>query len=128
MLAAYTIASKTAGVCRCRREGMLTPGLADLLEAVVVSGAAAHSVNILRNKGMVGVRQGKPIDVFRPFVAGVGSQRNPHPAVYCATVQLHQADQFTDDYVRAGDSSWQRNVKRGQRRGFHTTIRIERFR
>src|SRR4029453_769594 len=119
MFAAYTIASKAAGVCRCRCESMLTPGLSDLLKTVVVSGAAAHSVNILRNKRVVVAWQGKPIHVFRPFVAGIGSQRNPHPAVYCATVQLYQADQFTDNYVRPGDSSGQRNLKRGQRRGFH---------
>ena len=67
---------------------MLTPGLAKLLETLVVSGAAAHSVKILRNKGMVVVRQGKPIHVDRPFVAGIGSQRDPHAAIYCTTGQL----------------------------------------
>src|ERR1700756_5395522 len=53
MIAAYTVASKSACVGRCRRKCVLTPGLADLFEALVVSGAATHSVNILRNKRMV---------------------------------------------------------------------------
>ena len=73
MGAAYTIASKAAGVRRCRCERMLTPGLAKLLEPLSVVGAATHSVKILRNKGMVAVRQGKPIHVDRAFVAGIGS-------------------------------------------------------
>ena len=65
---------------------MLTPGLAKLLEPLSVVCAATHSVKILRNKGMVVVRQGKPIHVDRPFVAGIGSQREPDAAIYCTTV------------------------------------------
>ena len=84
---------------------MLTPGLADLLKPVVVVSATTHSVNILRNKGVVVVRQGKPIHVDRPFVTGVSSQRDAHPAINCATVQLLQADQLADDDVRSGDSA-----------------------
>jgi len=57
---------------------MLTPGLADLLELLRVISAATHSVNILRNKRMVVVRQGKPVHVDRPLVAGIGSQSETH--------------------------------------------------
>ncbi len=57
MLAAYTIAPKSAPVGRCRRKGVLTPGLTDLFEPVVVSSSATHSVKILRNKRVVIARQ-----------------------------------------------------------------------
>ena len=86
MAAAYTIAPKAAGVGRCRCECMLTPRLAKLLECLSVISAATHSVNILRNKGMVAVRQGKPIHVHRPLVAGISSQRDAHAAIDCTTV------------------------------------------
>ena len=83
---------------------MLTPGLADLLEPLSVVSAATHSVNILRNKRMVVVRQGKPIHVDRPFVAGIGSQSEAHAALDGTTVRLLQADQLAHDDVGAGDS------------------------
>src|ERR1051326_1733142 len=98
---------------------MLTPGLADLLKPVVVVSATTHSVNILRNKGMDVVRQGKPIHVDRPFVTGVvvvlqgnpvlvdrpfvtgvSSQRDASEAHNCATVELLQPNQLADDDVR----------------------------
>ena len=104
MAAAYTVASETATVGRCRRECVLTPGLANLLKPIIVTRAAAHPVKILRDKRMVVARQGKPIDVDRPFVTGIGSQRDAHPAINCTTVQLLQADQLADDDVRSGDS------------------------
>src|SRR6476659_1418734 len=53
VIAAYTIASETAPVGRCRRKRVFAPGLADLFEPRVVSGAAAHPVKILRNKRVV---------------------------------------------------------------------------
>jgi len=71
---------------------MLTPGLAELLERLSAVGAAAHSVEILGNKGMVAVRQGKPIHVYRPLVAGIGSQGQAHSAIHCTIGQLLQAD------------------------------------
>ena len=64
---------------------MLTPGLAKLFEPLSVVCAATHSVKILRNKGMVIVRQGKPIHIDGPLVAGIGSQREPDAAIYCTT-------------------------------------------
>ena len=74
MGAAYTVASKVAPVGRCRRKRVLTPGLAELFEPLIVSGAATHPVKILRNKWMVAVWQGKPIHVHRPFVTRISSQ------------------------------------------------------
>ena len=69
---------------------MLTPGLAKLLEPLIVSRAATHSIKILRNKGMVVARQGKPIHVDRPFVAGISSQSEADAAIDCTTVAIAQ--------------------------------------
>jgi hypothetical protein len=55
---------------------MFTPGLAELFEPLVESGAATHSVKILRNKRMIVVWQGKPIHVDRSFVACISPQRD----------------------------------------------------
>src|SRR6476646_4591274 len=104
---------------------MLTPGLAKLFEPLSVVSAATHSVKILRNKGMVAVRQSKPIHVDRPFVAGIGSQRESHAAIYCATVQLRQADQPADDDVGAGDIPPARLVQRWQSRGFDIAVLVD---
>jgi hypothetical protein len=104
---------------------MLTPGLADLLEPLVVKAAATHSVNILRNKWMVVVRQGKPIHVDRPLVAGIGSQSETHAAPDGTILGLLQADQLADDDVGAGDSPDTGSVQCWQRRGFHIAVFVE---
>ena len=53
--AADAVTAKAADVlCQCG-EGMFEPGLANLFEAFVVVGSAAHSIEILRNDRMVGI-------------------------------------------------------------------------
>src|SRR6476646_3594600 len=103
---------------------MLTPGLAKLLEPLVVSGAATHPVKILRNKGMVATRQGKPIHVDRAFVARICPQREPHAAIYCTTGQLLQADQLANDDVGAGNGPDARLVQCWQSRGLGVAILV----
>ena len=73
MAASYAIASKIACIRRCRCECVFTPGLAKLLEPLSVIGAPTHSIDILRNEGMIAVRQGKPIHIDRALVAGISS-------------------------------------------------------
>src|SRR6267143_2160145 len=46
-------AAKTASVLLQSGEGVLQPGLADLLKAIVVGRSTAHPIQILRNDGMV---------------------------------------------------------------------------
>src|SRR5919197_849540 len=41
---------------------MFQPGLPDLFKAVVVIGAAAHPIKVLRNNGMIDLRQCKPVE------------------------------------------------------------------
>ena len=91
---------------------MLTPGLANLLEAVVVVSTATHSVNILRDKRMVVARQGNPIDVHGPFVTRISPQGEAHAAVDGARLGLHKIKQLADDDVGAGDSPRKRYVQR----------------
>ena len=104
---------------------MLTPGLADLFEPVDISRPATHAVKILRNKGMVAVRQGKPIHVYRPLVTGIGSQRDPHAAIDCTIGQLHQVEQSADDDIGAGDSPDAGLVQCRQFLGFHIAVCVE---
>ena len=49
------VAAKAARVVLQCQEGVFPPGLADLFEAIVVICAAAHSVEVLRNIGVIGV-------------------------------------------------------------------------
>jgi hypothetical protein len=104
---------------------MFTPGLADLLEPLSVVSAATHSVNILRNKRMVIARQGNPIHVDRPLVAGIGSQSEAHVAADRTGLRLHQADQIAHDDVGAGDRPDTGLVQCRQSRGFHVTVFVE---
>src|SRR6266478_116678 len=104
---------------------MFAPGLADLLEALVVTRIATHSVNILWNKRMVVARQGKPIHVYRPFVARIGTQSEAYAVPDGTSLGLHQADQLAHDDIWARDSSNARLVQCGQYRGFHIAVLVE---
>src|SRR6266513_1298360 len=97
----YTIASKATRICRCCCKRMFTPGLPELLESLIVRGAATHSVKILRNKRMVVIRQSKPIHVDGPFVASISPQCEADAAIDGTSVGLHQAKQFAHDDIRA---------------------------
>jgi hypothetical protein len=44
--------------------------LADLLEAIVVVSAAAHSIKVLRNEWVIGLRQCKPVQRLIAVVTG----------------------------------------------------------
>ena len=82
---------------------MLTPGLAELFEPLVVSSATTHSVKILRNKRMVIARQGNPIHVNRPFVTRISAQSETDEAVDGTVIGLLQADQAAYDDIGAGN-------------------------
>src|SRR5713101_438459 len=104
---------------------MLTPGLADLFKPLVVSGAATHSVNILRDKRSVVGRQTKPIDVDRPFVAGISPQSEADAAPNGTSLGLHKVKQTADDDIGAGNGPRERLVQRRQRGGFYVTVFVE---
>ena len=74
---------------------------------------------------MVIARQGKPIHVDRPFVAGIGSQSEAYTASDGTSLGLLQADQLADDDVGAGDSPDARLVQCWQSRGFHIAVLVD---
>src|SRR6266446_1469827 len=125
MGAAYTVASKVAPVGRCRRTRVLTPRLADLFKPIIVSGAATHSINILRNKRMVVARQGKPIHVDRPFVTCISPKSEADAAPDGTSLGLHKVKQTADDDIGAGNGPRERLVQRRQRGGFYVTVFVE---
>jgi hypothetical protein len=51
------VTAKVANVVFQRQERMFARGLANLFEALVVVGAAAHAIEILRNDRVIVVRQ-----------------------------------------------------------------------
>ena len=57
---------------------MRVPGLTDLFKALVIVRSAAHSIKILRNYRMVGLRQSKPIQINRPVIARGRSHPESH--------------------------------------------------
>jgi len=115
MIAAYTVASKVARVGGCRSKRVFTPGLADLFEPVVVRGAAAHPVKILRNKGMIIARQGNPGRVLDPFVTSVSPQSEADAASDRTSFRLHEVNQLAHDDVGA---------RNGPNRRHHTRLQF----
>src|SRR5437870_11365626 len=102
MVAAYTVASEVARVGRCRRKRVLTPGLADLFEPVVVGGAATHPIKILRNKRMVIARQGNPSRVLDSFVTRISPQSEDDAASDGTTLGLMRSEEHTSELRSRG--------------------------
>jgi hypothetical protein len=64
---------------------MLSPRLPDLFEPIVIVRPAAHSVQILRDERVIGVRQLKPIEWLVTVVAGRCSHSEPDEVI-CSIV------------------------------------------
>src|SRR5262245_7830794 len=77
---------------------MFEPGLPDLFKAVAVISAAAHSIKVLRNNGMIDVRQRKPVQRLVAVVARGGSNSQPDEA--SITPVLRHFRQVTNDHIR----------------------------
>src|SRR5438874_2205261 len=60
---ANTVAAQVADIVCQGGKGVLHLRLADLLKAFVIGRAAAHAVDVLRNNGMVIVRQLEPVEI-----------------------------------------------------------------
>src|SRR5215510_13093240 len=78
---------------------MFEPGLPDLFKAVAVISAAAHSIKVLRNNGMIDVRQRKPVQRLVAVVARGGSNSQPDEA--SITPILRHFRQVTNDHIRS---------------------------
>ena len=79
---------------------MFHPRLADLFEALGVICSAAHTIEILRNDRVIGLRQLKPIDRLITVVTGVCPYGQTN---LCRVVSLlvHVFD-VSDDHIRPG--------------------------
>ena len=93
--------AKAAKVALQSKERMFEPGLADLFKAVVITGSAAHAIQILRNDGVIRVRQRKPIQLG----VSVITRSRPHPKANKAptTSTLRHGGQISHDDIRARD-------------------------
>ena len=86
-------------------EHVLTPGLADLFEALGVIRSAAHAIKVLWNKRVIGLRQGEPVDrlVAVVFRVRAYSQSDLRPD---GRIKLHYVLDISDDNIRAGHKVW----------------------
>jgi hypothetical protein len=107
MRAANPVTAITTEVVCQSGERMLARGLANLLKPLIVSDAATHAIEILRDNRVIVVRQRKPIQIHGSSVAGFRSDRqadlSPH-----SIVKLLQTVQLANDYIR----SWLRAYRR----------------
>src|SRR4030095_7361915 len=83
-----------------RGKRVFQPRLSDLFKPVAVISAAAHSIKVLRNNGMVGGRQRKPVQWLVTVVAR--SRSNSQPDEACSTSVLRHFRQLTNDHIRSG--------------------------
>src|SRR5207237_6800210 len=72
------IAPKAANVVFQRKKRVFHPGVADLFEALVVIGATAHPIKVLRNNRVISIRQLKPIHWLVAIVTRVCSRCQAH--------------------------------------------------
>jgi len=79
-------------------ERMFHPGLSDLFEAIRVPCSAAHSIKILRNDRMIGVRQREPIHRLIAIVTRV----SPYGEIKLRADVPHLGDVFdlSDNHIR----------------------------
>src|SRR5439155_8587111 len=85
---------------------MFKPRLADLLEPVVVVGATAQSIKILRDNGMVGIRQRKPVQRLIAVIARGRSNAETDSMIHGIVSVLRHFWELADDDIRPGHQCW----------------------
>ena len=73
-----------------------------MLESIGVINTAAHPVKILRNDGVIGLRQCKPVQRLIAIVTGSCSYPEADEMIYGVISVLCHLGQLTDDDVRPG--------------------------
>src|SRR6478752_7384283 len=96
----------TADAALQRGKSMFHPGLADLFEPLIVSSATAHPIEILRNNGMIGLRQRKPIERLVAVITRSRSHPQAHKMIYSVVSELCHAWQVAHNDIGAGHQSW----------------------
>src|SRR6478736_6391784 len=67
---------------------VLHPGLADLFEPLIIGSATAHPIEILRNNGMIGLWQRKPIERLVAVITRSCSHPQPNKMIYRVVSEL----------------------------------------
>ena len=78
---------------------MFQPRLADLFEALVVIGAAAHAIEILRNHRVIGLWQCEPVEGLDPVITGSGCHAQPDKMIYGIISELLHLRQISNDHI-----------------------------
>src|SRR4030095_12771421 len=89
---------------------MLQPGLTNLFESLVIIRATAHSIQILWNNWMIGLRQCEPIQVFGSGIAR--SRCNPAAHLCSCAAELLHIWQIANNHIGTGTRSRSRLVQR----------------
>ena len=87
-----------------REEGMFHPGVADLFEPLGVIYSTAHSIKILRNDRVIGLRQRKPVDWLVAVVTRVCSHRQAN--LCSGASHLGHVLDVSNNHVRTGHQVW----------------------
>src|SRR6478752_9556078 len=110
----------TADAALQRGKSMFHPGLADLFEPLIVSSATAHPIEILRDNGMIGLRQRKPIERLVAVITRSCSHSQSNEVIYGVVSVLCHLWQVAHNDIRAGHQSWRlRSNRISQRRHDH---------
>src|SRR6478736_8961002 len=85
---------------------VLHPGLADLFEPLIIGSATAHPIEILRNNGMIGLWQRKPIERLVAVITRSCSHPQPNKMIYSVVSELCHARQVAHNDIGAGHQRW----------------------
>src|SRR5258708_14444679 len=103
-LATTSVTIATNGVFQ-RQEGMFHPRLPDLFKALVISRATAHTIEILRNERVIGLRQGEPINWRVAVVTRICPYRQPDLGPD-GKIKLCNVFDISNYDIRAGHKVW----------------------
>ena len=126
MRPAYAVTAKATDVLRQCCECMFKPGLANLFEPFGVIGATAHPIQILRNDGVIRLRQREPIQVYGSSVAGSCCDGNTH--LRAGTAKLLHRGQVPYDDVGTRGRSGQRHMHMQRRHDHRLGFTIDELR
>src|SRR6478752_9673892 len=88
------------------RKCVLHPRLPDLFEPLIIRSATAHPIKILRDNGMIGLRQRKPIERLVAVITGSCSQPQPNKMIYSVVPVLCHIWQVAHNDIGTGHQSW----------------------
>jgi hypothetical protein len=93
-------AAEAALIVVCRSEGMLDPGLANLLKALIVSGSSTYPIKILSHQSVAGIRKRHKINLDVSAVANGGSHSEAELVGRCSASAIwNQVTHITDNDV-----------------------------